>query len=406
MTPRTPRLRLWSLWVVPVVLSLLAACAPAASPAAPSAPAAQAPAGGTAAAGATQGKQLLDDLVRRASQEGELSVTIQSSWNQALAQPLADAFKKRFGLNNLNVTITNAASAEHFPVAIAETRAGTPPTYDAVQGDDAETMQLSGAGGTQPIENWELLLKEINPAVAAGKVTPDQISRGPFTARSFQFMGNVKQILYNPRLINEAELPRTHAELAEGRFKDKFAQPPWTAHWEIAPVAIDNLNRQQWLDVVRAAGRNSAAVLGEAGATQRVALGQFAFALAQDTNYRKTLQQDPQAPLAARFFDDYNEYNATYYSVRAGARHPAAAALWTLWMTTPESEAIWQPVELYAQRFGESEVDRQQAQFIRDNGAKVLGFLDNARTTELLEWYQTAEGRQYLDAMTKAIKGE
>ena len=28
------------------------------------------------------------------------------------------------------------------------------------------------------------------------------------------------------------------------------------------------------------------------------------------------------------------------------------------------------------------------------------------RTIELLEWYQTADGRQYLDGMQKAIKGE
>jgi ABC-type Fe3+ transport system substrate-binding protein len=343
--------------------------------------------------------------VRRANQEGEVAVTIQSSWNQALATPLADAFKKRFGLN-INVSITNAASAEHFPVAIAETRAGTPPTYDVVQGDDAETMQLVGAGGTQPVENWQALLAEVNPAVAAGKVTPDQISRGPFLGRSFQYMGNVKQILYNPRLIGEAELPRTHAELADARYKDKFIQPPWTAHWELAPAVLENLNRERWLDTVRAAGKNSGAVLGESAAAQRVALGQFAFALAQDTNHRKTLAQDPQAPLAARFFDDYNEYNATYYSVRAGARHPAAGALWALWMTTPEAEAIWQPVEMYAQRFGESEIDRQQAQFIRENGAKVTGFLDTPKTTELLEWYQSAEGRGYLDTMTKAIKGE
>ena len=137
----------------------------------------------------------------------------------------------------------------------------------------------------------------------------------------------MKQILYNPRLIGEAELPRRHTDLTEARFKDKFVQPPWTAHWEIAPAVLDNLNRDQWLDTVRAAGKNSGAVLPEGPAAERVVLGQYPFALGQDTYVRLTRSKDPQAPLAARFFEDYNEYNSLHTVVRAGTPHPAGAAL-------------------------------------------------------------------------------
>src|SRR5829696_6153302 len=212
-----------------VVLGLLVACAAPASPAAPAAqsaaPAAQAP------STASRGKQLLDDLVKKANAEGELSVLMVSSWNHGLAGPLADAFKQRFGLTT-NVTVSPVLGTQHLPVAIAETRAGSPPTYDAVYGDDAEMMQLIGAGAGLRVEDWELLLAEIHPGVAAGRVTPDQLSHGPLAGRAFQLLGNVKQILYNPRLISESELPRRHADLTEARFKDKFVQPPWTAHWE------------------------------------------------------------------------------------------------------------------------------------------------------------------------------
>jgi ABC-type Fe3+ transport system substrate-binding protein len=386
----------------PLALAVALACsAPAAPQPAPQAPVAL----GQAAPAASPGKQLLDDLVRRANAEGQLTVTILGSWDQALIPPLADAFKKRFGLN-IDVQIAPAAAAQHLPIAIAETRAGNPPTYDAVQGDPTETAQLIGAGGTQPIENWEALLAEVNPLVQSGKVAPSQISHGPAAGRGFSYLGNVKQIIYNTRLISEAELPRTHAELVDPRYKDKFIQPPWTSHWAIAPAVLDNLNRDQWLDTVRAAGKNGGAVLGEAPGAQRVALGQYAFLLGQDTNVRELRAKDPQAPIAARFMDDYNEYNATYYAVRTGARHPAAATLWVLWMTTPESEAIWQPVVHFAQRYGESEIDREQARLLREAGSKVVSWLENPRTLELLEWYQTADGRQYLDAMQKAIKGE
>src|SRR5215210_5735441 len=146
--PAGHRLGIW-----PLVLGLLVACAAPASPAAPaskpaaSSPGAAAPAAQSAApaaqapATASRGKQLLDDLVKKANAEGELSVLMVSSWNHGLAGPLADAFKQRFGLTT-NVTVSPVLGTQHLPVAIAETRAGAPPTYDAVYGDDAEMMQL------------------------------------------------------------------------------------------------------------------------------------------------------------------------------------------------------------------------------------------------------------------------
>jgi ABC-type Fe3+ transport system substrate-binding protein len=357
------------------------------------------------AAESPKDKQALDALVAKAKQEGELVATIQSSWNKGLIQPLADAFRKRFGLD-VKVTIANVASARHFPVAIAETQAGAPATYDVVQGDDAETMSLVGARATQKVDNWATVLAEINSLVRSGKVRPDEISRGPFQEHSFMFMANVKQLIYNTKLISEKDLPRTHRDLADPKYKGKFAQPPWTSHWEIAPVAFDKLDRNEWLDVVRRAGKNTAAVIGESAAVQRVVLGEFAFALAQDTYTRQILAKDPKAPIVARFFDDYNELNQVYYSVRSRARHPAAGTLWALWMTTPESQKIWQPSDLQAVPYGDSQLDREFRQNIERSKARVIGFLDNEKTIDLLKWYRTEEGRKYLDALAKAIRGE
>lgn len=358
-----------------------------------------------AAESPSKGKQTLDELVAKAKQEGELVATIQSSWSKGLIQPLSDAFKKRFGFD-IKVTVANVNSAQHFPVAIAETQAGAPATYDVVQGDDAETMQIVGAGATQKVENWATLLAEINPLVRSGKVRPDEISRGPFQDHSFMFMANVKQMIYNTRSISEKDLPRTHTDLADPKYKGKFAQPPWTSHWEIAPVAFDKFDRNEWLEVVRRAGKNSGAVMGESGAVQRVVLGEFAFALAQDRYIRQIFAKDPKAPIAARFFDDYNELNQVYYSVRTRARHPAAGTLWALWMTTAESQRIWQPSDLQAMPYGDSQLDRDFKQNIEKSKARVIGFLDNEKTTDLLKWYRTDEGRKYLDAVARAIRGE
>ena len=58
-------------------------------------------------------------------------------------------------------------------------------------------------------------------------------------------------------------------------------------------------------------------MLPEGPAAERVVLGQYPFALGQDTNVRVMRAKDPQAPIAARFFEDYNEYNALHNVVRA-----------------------------------------------------------------------------------------
>lgn len=358
-----------------------------------------------AATATSKGKQLLDDMVRKAQQEGELIATIQSSWSKTLVQPIADGFRKRFGLD-IPVTIANVNSSVHAPVAIAETQAGAPATYDVVQLDDAQTVQLVGAGGTQKVEGWEALLAEINPLVRSGKVRSDHISQGPLRGYSFTLMANVKQIIYNPRLISEKELPRTHRELADPKYKGKFTQPPWTAHWDIAPVAFEKFDRNEWLEVVRRAGKNTGSVLNETTGVQRVVLGEFAFVLAQDRYVRQIFAKDPKAPLAHRFFDDYNALNGVYYSVRIRARHPAAGALFAMWMTTPEAEAIWQPSDLQAVPYGESKIDRDFRLSIEKSNARVIGFLDNEKTGELFNWYLTDEGRKYLDAVARAIKGE
>jgi ABC-type Fe3+ transport system substrate-binding protein len=267
-------------------------------------------------------------------------------------------------------------------------------------------MQIVGAGATQKVDNWATLIAEINPLVRSGKVRPDEISHGPFKDHSFVFMANVKQLIYNTRSISEKDLPKTHRDLADPKYKGKFAQPPWTSHWEIAPVAFDKFDKNEWLEVVRRAGKNTGAVLGESAAVQRVVLGEFSFALAQDRYTRQIFAKDPKAPIASRFFDDYNELNQVYYSVRSRARHPAAGTLWALWMTTAESQKIWQPSDLQAVPYGESQLDREFRQSIEKSKARVIGFLTNEKSIELLKWYRTDEGRKYLDAVARAIRGE
>lgn len=117
--------------------------------------------------------------------------------------------------------------------------------------------------------------------------------------------------------------------------------------------------------------------------------------------------KDPNAPLEFTYFQDYNQANFVFYVVRKGARHPAAATLFSLWMTTPEAESIWQP-DLFLTQFvwGESDLDRKTRQDMQQSGAKVVDFLSTEKGRDLLAWYATEEGRKYRQAIGRAIKGE
>jgi ABC-type Fe3+ transport system substrate-binding protein len=350
------------------------------------------------------GVRLLAELVRNANTEGRLTATVQSSWSRAMLPRLIDGFKKRFGLT-IEVTATPVAAARQFPIEIAASKAGAPPTYDVMQGDDAESIQLTGAGGVQSIAHWQELLRVVNPEIASGKVTLAQVSHGPFEGSSFMFMANIKLIIYNAKLIGPADLPTAHAELAEPKYKGKFVQPPWTSHWEIAPRVFDEQERDKWLDVVRAAGRNGT-VLSEVEGVSRVALGQYSFVLAQDAYLRQMLAKDAKAPIQSVFFRDYNELNSVYYSVRTRTRAPAAATLWALWMTTAKAQSIWQPDNKSFQPYGSSDIDVAERRAVTESKAPVIGYLDNDRTIALLRWQQTPDGARYLAAMAKAIQGE
>lgn len=346
------------------------------------------------------------ELIDKARQEGAVSVTVTSSMTGKTTPKLAAAFTKRFGLE-IEVTITPVSDVAHTSKAVAETKTGVVPTYDAVEGADTNKFTLLQVGGLQGIDGWQSLLAEIHPLVRSGKVRPEQVSPAPLTGHAFMYASRLKALLYNPRLISKEELPKTHAALADPKYKGMWTQPPWTSHWDIAPLAFPDFNRDRWLDTIRRAGKNAAAVQPEQGGVDRLLLGEYAFALSNEYYAFRAKARDFQAPVEITYFQDYNQTNFVFYVVRKRARHPAAATLFALWMTTPEAESIWQP-ELFLTHFlwGESDVDRKTRQDMQQRGAKIVDFLSTEKGRELLAWYAMEEGRKYRQAIGRAIKGE
>ena len=348
----------------------------------------------------------VNELVAKAKQEGVLNATVTSSLTGKTTQQLAAAFKKRFGLD-IEITLTPVGDTENYPKAIAETRTGVVPTYDAMEGSETHNLALMRVGGIQKIDDWESLAGGINSYVRSGKAHADQLSPAVLNGFAFAYLTRIKALIYNPRLISIKDLPRTHAELADPKYKGKWTQPPWTTHWEPGPMVFPDIGKEKWLEIVRNAGKNAGTVLPENPGVQRVLLGEYAFTPANTYYAFQAKAKDPQAPIEITYFKDYNLMTSSYYIVRKGARRPAGATLFSFWMATPEAKAIWQPAIFVTQfMWGESELDKKVRQLIHDSGAKLVDFISTEKGRDLLAWYGTEEGVKYTQSMGKAIRGE
>ena len=378
-----------SLTTAALVLLGLAACAPA-SPPAPAAP----PSAGAA------GQGLLDALIAQARAEGELDTASITETGRAVPQ-LVDTFNKRFGLD-LKINVALGDQAGKYSQLFATLEAGLPPTFDTLTGSEEDNLRLVEEGRVIKIDNWQTLLAEINPLVGSGQVNPEDVSPSLFEGYGFTWTTRDKGLLYNPRVMPENELPKTYLDMASPRYRGKFVVAPWTDQWEIGILAYKD--KQQWLQTVDQIGKNAADVINFSPALDRIILGEFAFQPSNMYYYWQVMDRDPQAPLGLRYLDDYITFTKVMYVVPKGARHPAAATLWALWMTTPEAQAIWQPVSFLPNLvFGQSELDRKNREVLQKSHGKVLSWYESEDTLRELKWFATPEGKQYRARLTEAL---
>jgi ABC-type Fe3+ transport system substrate-binding protein len=376
-----------------LVLALLAsaACAPAAP--APAAPAA-------AGAGSAQGQRPLDALIARARAEGELDTATITEVGQGVPR-LVDAFNKRFGLD-LKINVALGDQAGKYSQLFTTLDAGLPPTFDTLAGSEEDNLRLVEEGRAIKIDDWETLLAEINPLVGSGQVKLEDVSPSLFAGYGFVWTTRDKGLLYNPRVMPESELPKTYSDIANPRYRGKYVVAPWTDQWEIGVLV--HKDKQQWLQTVDQIGKNAADVINFSPALDRIMLGEFAFQPSNMYYYWQVKDRDPQAPLDLRYLDDFIAFTKVMYVVPKGSRHPAAATLWALWMTTEEAQAIWQPVSFLPNLvFGHSELDRKNREALQKSHGKILSWYENADTLAELKWYATAEGKQYRARLTEAL---
>lgn len=353
-----------------------------------------------AAAADSQGKSLLKQLVEGARNEKQVYLYPTTSGSDEVTAGFRN-YLKRLGLElDLKVDATGG-SFEKISQAIGETKQGIPPAYDVQFGGAHEIIHLLEVSGAKRIENLEALLGEIAPQAVP---VLDKISPGPFKGRAFTFGHWVKAIVYNTKLINTQDLPKTHKDLGEAKFKGTYALPPWTSDADISLLTYD---KDQALEIIKGMGRNKAATERESAAVNRMLLGEFKFVDANAHYFYEFKSRDAKAPVGLDFFRDYTTINESMYFVREGARHPNAATLFVLWTLSADGQQVFEKATFQPHLYlPSSKIGREMTEMMKARKVKLVSYVDNEESIKKLKWMsETEEGKAWTQAIARAWRG-
>ena len=344
-----------------------------------------------------QGDGPLARLIEAARREGQLDVTITSSQGERGGKELTEAFKKRFGLNlTVNADLSGQES-QKFNQAVAEAKAGIPPTYDVMQGEPPVVLDLIQAGGIERIDNWEALLAAGAPEAYKVK---EKISPLGVAGYGFVWATRVTALLYNPKAIPQQDLPKTWKDIGNPNYRGAFSIPPWTT---ITLMGLLKYDKDEWLEVVRSWGKLKPQVLHYAAAVERMMLGELKFLETNTHYYFNHKARDPNVPIEMTFFEDLTPMRQVFYVVRKRARHPNAAKLFALWATSSEANQLFERYANIDNIFlGTGPITQKTLERLKQKHVKPATWFDDAQNHDKFLWLGTKQGQEYSRAIARA----
>ena len=344
------------------------------------------------------GKGQLKQLIEGARREGRLNVSMVSSQGAKGGKALSDAFKRRFGLDNMTISIDlSRGSAGDAHKAIAEHEAGIPPSFDVRYFVDEAVLLLKEARAIKRIDHWEALLREINSKAYEAR---NKLSPPPFDGYGFTFATRTDALLYNPKRITEKDLPRTRLEYGLPKYKGMYSLPPWIT---TAMFGVLKYDKGEWLETVRSWGRNKGHMLTFAAGIERLLLGELSFLYANAYYYFEQKALDPNAPIGLSFFQDITNLHRAMNVVLEGTRQPHAAQLFALWSSSEEASLLFQEYASHPNIYlGTGSISTGEFTELKKRRIDPITWFDSPKTLSSFLWYETAEGKSYAQALDRA----
>jgi iron(III) transport system substrate-binding protein len=266
----------------------------------------------------------LDDLVLAAGKEGTLDFYGPSTLKADGAEALARAFNKKYS-THIDVKFVPSGSMTRDVGKVATQAAtGAPPEWDVMVATDAHHASLWLRKLQKPFDYRSLGVEE--------RLIDHDSS-------SISFVHQYIVPVYNSSMVSPKDAPKSWEDLLNPRWKGKLGVTTATHHF--GRLAAGPWGEEKTTAYVKALAQQNL-VVGELGPTYtRLQLGEILVAFSLTDSYIYLAKQTG-APIAAA--EEVQPVIAPSYHVGVlkGAQHPNAAHLFAVFMTTPESQQLWE----------------------------------------------------------------
>ncbi len=265
----------------------------------------------------------IDDVIAGAKKEGVIELYAPSTLTLQGAQAVAEGVNKRYGLN-LKMNYTPATSMPRDIAKIVSLEAsGIPPEWDLMCTTDSHQAAL-----------WHRKLHQIYDYRKLG-VDPRVIQ---YDGGAVSFAHQFVLPAYNSKLVAPKDVPKSWEDLLDPKWKGKLGVTNATHHQ--ARLAVGAWGEEKTTRYVKALAKQDLklGLLGEI--YSRLLLGEVLVAVSFIDGYIRRAAEKG-APIV--FADKVSPVVTPAYiaGVPKGAKHPNAAYLYAVFLTTPEGQKIW-----------------------------------------------------------------
>lgn len=265
---------------------------------------------------------LLAPIIEGAKKEGTVSVTLHGGLAGKGIERLKQGIAARYGVNLQIAYVPVISYPQNLAKAIFEHQAGTPPSFDLLTFADAILAKAISAGLAEKID-WK-------PLLAPG--TPPQIIQ--FDGYAISCHTDHIGLVYNPAVISAQEAPKTLKDLANPKWRGKIILFPYTSLYLGYAIV---LGVEQTLSQLREIKKNNPTVEVFSRSLTRYMAGEYPLLLTASGFFADIKKQKIPAEWNSL---DVSLWTTHSVMVSKGARHPNAAKLVALYLTSPEGRKL------------------------------------------------------------------
>ncbi len=329
----------------------------------------------------------LAGIIEGAKKEGKLLLRSTTSVNGAAdgAKVAQAGMKRMFGVDLSVEWVPGPAFAPLAAALYQEKQAGQAASGDVYVGTPIQIVPYLERGLFQAVD-WVRLMP--------GRIAPELVEGD---SRALRFMTFLPGVNYNVKVATWVPQIKVVDDLLRPEYKGKFVTTPFLAGFDVL-LADPKWGAKKTEEFVRKLSTQIAGLLGCEG-EDRIASGETpALAIDCSGGSQNRLRYRGKGILDTHIVSDMAQRRYAYLTVPAHTAHPNAAALYTLYISSPEGQekVVWdlygQDLDLYAGSRSAKRVQELLAQGVKFTDVNI-------------DWWKTNQGveKDHLE-LTKIIR--